>query len=263
MTSSGRNTMTSELIHSLERTIVICATRATVFRFFTDSQRFADWWGEGSKIDGRAGGNVYIRYPNGVVASGQVLEIHAPERIVFTYGYESGKPFPPGASRVTVLLKEQAGGTLLTLQHEFADPDTRNEHVQGWRYQLALFANVASAAQHSDLHQQLDAYFALWNTTDGAARMKKMEELFVSDVRFQDKHSSTGGLEDMNDHLSAYQRFMPGMTLTRDGDAKECQGMAIVRWLATKEDGSRVAAGTNVFTLSPEGRIRSVTGFWD
>ena len=37
------------LEHSLERTVFIAATRATVFRFFTDSERFAAWWGAGSR----------------------------------------------------------------------------------------------------------------------------------------------------------------------------------------------------------------------
>jgi uncharacterized protein YndB with AHSA1/START domain len=36
------------LPHSLTRTVVIRATPATVFRFFTDSSRWAQWWGAGS-----------------------------------------------------------------------------------------------------------------------------------------------------------------------------------------------------------------------
>jgi hypothetical protein len=32
-----------------------------------------------------------IRHPNGVEASGEVLEVLRPERIVFTYGYATGQ----------------------------------------------------------------------------------------------------------------------------------------------------------------------------
>ena len=39
------------LPHSLDRTIVIRARRETVFRYFTDSLRWAKWWGAGSMID--------------------------------------------------------------------------------------------------------------------------------------------------------------------------------------------------------------------
>ena len=255
--------MRNELIHSLERSIVICATRSTVFRFFTDSKRFSDWWGQGSQIEGRPGGNVLIRHPNGVLVSGEVIEIQEPDKIVFTYGYNSGSPIPPGKSLVTVTLKDHPDGTELTLRHEFADVSARDLHVQGWRYQLALFANVASQDQHSDVAGKMDRYFELWNTKDSASRLKKMRDFMDSTVSFKDKHSCTLGLDDLNAHLDGYQRFMPGMILRREGDPKECQGTVLVRWIADKEDGTRVASGLNVIVLSPEGEIRQVTGFWD
>jgi uncharacterized protein YndB with AHSA1/START domain len=255
--------MKADLIHSLERTIVICATRDTVFQFFTDSDLFSQWWGEGSSIEGRPGGLLKIRYPNGVLASGEVLEVQAPERIVFTYGYESGSPIQPGESVVTITLQEDRDGTRLHLRHDFSDQAVRDEHVQGWRYQLALFSNVASREQHSHLSQSIDAYFQLWNTLNPEQRLQNMRNILEEGILFQDKHSCTHGMEDLNLHLSAYQRFMPGMTLQRDGEIRECQGTAIVRWIANKKDGSRIAAGLNVFALSPEGKIRTITGFWD
>ena len=55
-----------ELTHLLERTLVIEATRTIVFQFFTDTARWAAWWGAGSVIDARPGGRMLIRYANGV-----------------------------------------------------------------------------------------------------------------------------------------------------------------------------------------------------
>src|SRR5438477_11800544 len=52
--------------HVLERTVLIRARARTVFRYFTDSERFAAWWGAGSAIEARPGGPVRIRYPSGV-----------------------------------------------------------------------------------------------------------------------------------------------------------------------------------------------------
>ena len=90
----------AELPHLLARSVLIRARRATVFAFFTDSARFAAWWGPGSTIDPRPGGAVRIRYPNAAEAGGEVVEIVPGERIVFTYGYpEAGKPVPVGGSR--------------------------------------------------------------------------------------------------------------------------------------------------------------------
>ena len=90
----------SPLTHSLARRVLIRASRDIVFSYFTDPARWEAWWGAGSTIDARPGGRMSIVYPNGITASGQVVEVVAPERIVFTYGYESGQPIAPGASRV-------------------------------------------------------------------------------------------------------------------------------------------------------------------
>jgi hypothetical protein len=90
-----------------------------------------------------------------------------------------------------------------------------------------------------------------------------MNGLLDQKILFQDKHSCTSGLEDLNAHLTAYQRFMPGMSISRDGDARQCQGIVLCRWIANKSDGTPIAKGLNVFVLSPVGLIKRVTGFWD
>src|SRR5439155_5824159 len=108
------------------------------------SDRWAAWWGKGSTIDPRPGGRVVIRYPNAVEAGGEVIEIDPPRRILFTFGYASGQGIPLGGSRVTIALAPEADGTRLHLHHEFSDEKIRDHHVQGWRYQLALFANLVA-----------------------------------------------------------------------------------------------------------------------
>src|SRR5262249_21142274 len=147
-----------DLPHKLDRTILIQASRDIVFRYFTDDQRWSAWWGAGSTIDPRPGGRVLIRYPGNVEATGEVLEIDDPERLVFTYGYSSGKPIPAGGSRVTITLAEASRGTRLDLVHEFAEAAVRDVHVQGWRYQLSVFANLVA----DDVHRGADALAARW-----------------------------------------------------------------------------------------------------
>src|SRR5580698_9573034 len=121
-----------ELPYQLDRTILIKAEPETVFRFFTDSARWAGWWGAGSTIDARPGGKVYIRHPGGVETVGEVLEVRPPERIAFTYGYATGQPIPPGGSEVTIDLEPDPAGTRLRLRHAFAEAAQRDPHVQGW-----------------------------------------------------------------------------------------------------------------------------------
>ena len=76
-------TTTPALPHQLNREIVIRASRETVFRFFTDSARWAAWWGAGSTIDARPGGKVLIRYPNALEAVGEVIDLSPPGQITF------------------------------------------------------------------------------------------------------------------------------------------------------------------------------------
>jgi uncharacterized protein YndB with AHSA1/START domain len=249
------------LPYVLDRSLVIRATPDTVFRFFTDGARWASWWGEGSTIDARPGGRVFIRYPGGVEVAGEILDIAAPERLVFTYGFVSGRPIAPGASVVTIQLEPVTAGTQLRLSHAFAEETVRDEHVQGWRYQLALFGNLVSNDVNREAQSTVDAWFATWAETDGAERARRLAAIAVPEVTFRDRYGHTNGAADLLPHIAAAQRFMPGIRLARRGDVRHCQGMVLADWVAVSADGQERGAGTNVFTLDARGRIEAVTGF--
>jgi uncharacterized protein YndB with AHSA1/START domain len=256
-------TILGKLEFTIQRELVIRAPRATVFRFFTDSSRWAKWWGAGSSIEGKVGGAVKIVYPGGTVASGEVLELRPPERIVFSYGYEgAGKPIASGGSRVTLALTEHPQGTKLAFLHELADAPTRDDHVQGWRYQLAVFANAVSNEAHAGAAGLADRWFAAWNEPDAALRSRAFAELVTQDVLFQDAYSCTLGRADLEAHVSGAKVHMPGITLARLGEPRHCQGTALVDWSAKRPDGSPLSKGTNVFELSHDGRIARVVGLW-
>ncbi len=242
------------LPHHLDRTVTIQAPPEIVFRFFQDSERFARWWGAGSTIDPRPGGRVYIRHPNGIETVGEVLEIDAPGRIVFTYGYASGNPIPPGGSRVTIRLTPDSAGTRLDLFHEFAEESVRDPHVQGWRFQLSLFANAVADDYFADAAELVDAWFEAWSAPE------KLAGLVAPDLTFRDRYSTLQGAREVTTHATAAQRFMPGIRIARTGAVRQCQGLVLADWSATKADGSTVMAGTNVFVLGPDKKFTSVTG---
>jgi uncharacterized protein YndB with AHSA1/START domain len=247
----------TELSETLDRKISICARRETVFAYFTDSDRFARWWGEGSHIDPRPGGEVFIHYPNGITAKGEVREIEPPGRIVFTY-VTGGVP-----SLVTIHLEETGEGTLLKLHHAFSSAKIRDHFVQGWRYQLALFSKAVAAENHSRVAERVDAFLRAWGEPDAKARRALLESCATPGIVFRDAYSATEGLEDMLGNLEAIQVFMPGMTLSRSGEVRLAHGTAIAFWTAKKENGDPAGSGVNVFDLSPDGSIARVAGFWD
>lgn len=250
----------SDLPHRVDRTIVIRAGRETVFRFFTDSALWAAWWGAGSTIGTKPGERMFIRHPGGVEAAGEIVEVVPPERISFTYGYVSGTPFGVGESLTTITLEAEGDSTRLHLRHAFADAAAREHHVQGWRYQLSLFANLVADSTIGDANTLADAWFAAWAQTDDVARLQAIQAIAADDVSFRDRYSLVQGHSDLSDHIGAAHRFMPGIRLARRGEARHCQGTLLADWTMMGAEGEERGTGTNVFQIGPQRTIESVTG---
>ena len=116
------------------------APPAKVFAAFTDPEKVRHWMGPGAmkalqaESDLRVGGRYrwVMQSPDGEEhdVSGVYREVVANEKLVFTWAW---KTMPERESLVTVLLKPDGDGTLLTLMHEqFADEDARDRHQSGW-----------------------------------------------------------------------------------------------------------------------------------
>jgi uncharacterized protein YndB with AHSA1/START domain len=116
------------------------APPAKVFAAWIDPEKMKRWMGpEGvqglsCEIDARAGGRyrLVMRAPNGDEhdVSGSYSEVVPNEKLVFTWAWKST---PERESRVTILLKPDGAGTLLTLTHEqFFDEEARDHHRHGW-----------------------------------------------------------------------------------------------------------------------------------
>ena len=252
----------THLPFTVERSVFIRARRETVFTFFTDEERFAAWWGPGSTIDARRGGRFVIRLPGGTEASGEVLAIDPPSRLVLSYGYAGAPAIPPGSSRVTIELLAEGGGTTVHLLHELADAAVRDEHVQGWRYHLSLFAHVVTARQHAGAEKPVDAWFAAWSAPGQEAIASALAGAVAPGVRFRDRFSFVTGMDEIVPHIAAAQRFMPGLRLEREGPVRQSHDTVIADWVALGSNGERRAEGTNVFLLDADSRIDQITGFW-
>jgi hypothetical protein len=163
---------------------------------------------------------------------------------------------------VAIRLEPEGTGTRLRLSHEFADAAARDEHVQGWRYQLALFANVVSDEVNAGAASVVDGWFDAWAEPDPDARAGALATIADVSVRFRDRYGLTEGLADLLPHIAAAQRFMPGIRLRRRGDVRHCQGTVLADWVVVTADGQERGSGMNVFVLDAAGRIVSVTGFW-
>jgi uncharacterized protein YndB with AHSA1/START domain len=116
------------------------APPAKVFAAWTDPEKVKHWMGPGDisvlsvACDARTGGhfNWVMRNPAGEVhdVSGVYREVVPNEKLVFTWAWKST---PERESLVTVSIKPDGDGSLLTLTHEqFFDEDARDRHQGGW-----------------------------------------------------------------------------------------------------------------------------------
>jgi uncharacterized protein YndB with AHSA1/START domain len=248
------------LPYIVERSILIEAERDTVFRFFTEPELWAKWWGEGSTIEARTGGAVKIVHSNKLVSVGEVLEVAAPERFVFTFSLHGAVPVPPEDSRVTMRLEDKGPSTLVLVRHELADESVAKLMPQGWRFHFSLFANAVADFVYCDAEVLIDRWFDLWTEPDEATRTATLQRIASENVRFRDRYSSLDGINEVVTHIGASQRFMPGIRMERRGHVRQCQGTALVDWAAVGNDGSEKMTGTNVFVFGPGAKIVSATG---
>ena len=121
-----------------------------VYAAWADPQKLAQWFGPASvkedsvqaEIDLRVGGRYRISFDaNGQYnqVGGVYREVVPNERLVFTWAWHST---PERESLVTVSIKPEGSGTLLTFHHaQFADAVARDNHERGWTELLAKLEN--------------------------------------------------------------------------------------------------------------------------
>lgn len=117
----------------LEVTVHIAAEPATVFPYFTDPQRYAQWMGRSADLQPVPGGTFRVTMRDGVEAAGEFVEIDPPRKVVFTWGWTHERAVPPGSTRVVVTLTPELDGTRVVLRHYgLPDGQQRAGHHQGW-----------------------------------------------------------------------------------------------------------------------------------
>lgn len=157
-------------IAPVEVILHVQGTPEDVFRYFTDPHRYVQWMGSQAELEPVPGGVYRVRMPDGFEAAGQFLIVTRPRQVSFTWGFASdeaasrtkqdgGQPggaaaMPPGSTRVTVRLEDDAGGTRLTLRHENLPSESlRVGHDIAWQTYLSrLSVRVAGGDPGADPH---------------------------------------------------------------------------------------------------------------
>ena len=94
------------------------------------------------------------------------------------------------------------------------------------------------------------------------ARAELLAACTTDDVSMQDRFACVRGRDDLHGHIANTHVHLPGMTMSRVGEVRHCQGTVLVDWTAQDAQGAPRGKGTSVVRLHPDGRIAGVVGFW-
>ncbi len=128
----------------------INAKPAAVFAAWTDPQKIVRWFGPQqtlldtvkAELDVRVGGRFWVSFKTNDgefhKVGGTYREVFAPHRLQFTWAWHST---PERESLVTVSIREDGDGSMLTLLHEqFFDQAAADGHTRGWTGTLEKLA---------------------------------------------------------------------------------------------------------------------------
>jgi uncharacterized protein YndB with AHSA1/START domain len=119
------------------------AEPAVVYRYLTESTRWARWQGVEATIEARPKGLFAMTMGNGMRARGQFVELIPHRRVVFTWGWIGHPGVPPGSTTVEIDLVPKEAGTLVVLTHRGLPDEEVPAHLGGWDHYLGRLGRVA------------------------------------------------------------------------------------------------------------------------
>jgi uncharacterized protein YndB with AHSA1/START domain len=131
------------------RTIDMKATPETVFEFFVDPAKVTRWLAAEATLDPRPGGVCVQRHEGGdrgrgpFFMHGTFVEVDAPRRVVFTWGFTDPEVgVPPGSTTVEVTLEPVGSATRVRLVHRDLPAGEVESHASGWTEMLERLAHA-------------------------------------------------------------------------------------------------------------------------
>ena len=123
--------------------IRIDASPEAIFPFLTDPRKIVRWKGVDATVEASPGGVYRVNVTGEKHAVGEYVEVDAPHRVVFTWGWEGDEQLPPGSSTVTIELISDGEGTIVRLTHSGLPEGADAAQLQGWEHFLPRLAIVA------------------------------------------------------------------------------------------------------------------------
>ena len=108
----------------------------------------------------------------------------------------------------------------------------------------------------------IDTYIATWNETDPARRLALIERIWAADGRYADPLQSGEGAAGIDAMIAGLQAHYPGLGMRRSGAVDGHGDFVRFGWELGPDSGPAVAGGVD-FGVLVDGRLHSITGFFD
>lgn len=115
--------------------------------------------------------------------------------------------------------------------------------------------------EHEDL---VDRYLAAWNATEAGARQAMIESAWAEQGSYRDPALAAEGHAAIGGMVAAVQQRFPGHAFRRTGPIDAHNNRMRFAWeLAPEGGGAPAVRGVDFAVVAPDGRLASVTGFFD
>ena len=109
----------------------------------------------------------------------------------------------------------------------------------------------------------VDAYFQIWNETDAVRRRAQLSEVWAPDAYYVDPMFSASGLDELGALISGLHQDYPGHSFRCTSAMDAHHDRARWSWDFLSPDGTVVMSGVDFALLTPDGKLRDVTGFFE
>jgi SnoaL-like domain len=114
-----------------------------------------------------------------------------------------------------------------------------------------------------DMTEIATRYLDAWNETDAGVLCKALAQVFAENARFVDPLADVTGLPALEQLVAGAQERFAGMRFSLHGSVDAHHDTARFQWALGRPGADPLVIGFDVITVNPDGRIRTVTGFFD
>jgi hypothetical protein len=115
----------------------------------------------------------------------------------------------------------------------------------------------------TDANAVVRRYVEIWNQPDGALRAKAAAELLTADCRFVDPIADVSGPDGLAAVIGGVHERFPGHRIRPLGEVDAHHDVLRFTWALMPDGGEAVVIGIDVLTLTEDGLVSAISGFFD